>query len=153
MRLELGRRTDYAIRAVLDLARHDGPRRKAREIVESMAIPESYVTHVMADLVRMGLVHSTTGPDGGYSLARPAGEMTLLQVIEAIDGPIRSTRCVLKGGPCRWDNGCAMHPAWSAAQEAMAERLGRTTFAELAQFDAGPGVGISIPESRRSRGT
>lgn len=137
MRLELGRRADYAIRAVVDLARHAhrDERRKARTISEEMSIPLSYVPQILADLVRAGLVTSVAGRDGGYRLARHAAEIDLLSVIKAVDGALGSTVCVLNGGPCRWDDVCAVHVPWARAQNAMLDVLAATTLHELVRID------------------
>jgi Rrf2 family protein len=140
--LTLGKRADYTVRAVLDLARHQGDgRRKAREIAEEMAIPASYLPALLAELVRAGVVASTAGPGGGYALARPASEVTLLEVVEVADGPIGSRVCVLRGGPCRWEDACAVHEPWARAQQALRSSLAATTFAELALLDAGLELG------------
>lgn len=137
MQLELGRRADYGIRATIDLARHhdSGLRRKAREIAEAMDIPPTYVAQVLAELVRAGLVASTAGRSGGYVLARPPEEVTLLAVIRAVDDDPGSNVCVLRGGPCRWEDRCAVHDPWFEAQQAMLERLEQTTFARLIAAD------------------
>jgi Rrf2 family protein len=131
MRMELGRRADYALRATLDLARHEGKRRKARETAGAVDVPQQYLPQVMAALVRAGIVVSVAGRDGGYLLARRPEEVSLLDVVEAVDGPIRSTVCVLRGGPCTWDGTCAVHEAWSAAQEAFRAEFARTSLADL----------------------
>jgi Rrf2 family protein len=138
MRLELGRRADYGIRAMTDLARHydAGQRRKAREIADEMAIPPTYVSQVLAELVRGGLAVSTAGRRGGYELARPPGTISLLAVIRAVDDEPGSTVCVLRGGPCRWEDRCAVHVPWFEAQQAMLQRLERATFAEIIELDA-----------------
>jgi Rrf2 family protein len=137
MQMRLGKRTDYAIRAVLDLARHESAngRRKSRQIAETMDIPEKYLPQVLAALVHAGLVDSETGPDGGYRLAVPAGRLSLLQVVEAVEGPITSAECVLRGGPCHWEDRCAVHERWAGAQDAMRRHLDGTTFADLAAAD------------------
>jgi Rrf2 family protein len=137
VRLELGRRADYGIRAMTDLARHHeaGVRRKAREIADEMAIPSTYVGQVLADLVRAGLAVSTAGRWGGYELARAPGEVSLLAVIRAVDDEPGSTVCVLRGGPCRWEDRCAVHVPWFEAQQAMLERLDRATLAEVIERD------------------
>ncbi len=138
MRLELGRRTDYAVRAVVDLARHHEPgeRRKAREIADEMDIPRSYIAQILAELVRVGIVASVAGPDGGYSLSREPGEISLLDVIVAVDGELASTSCVLRGGPCRWDDVCAVHVPWFRAQAALRGELQQATFQDVAEIDA-----------------
>lgn len=135
MELSLGRRADYALRAALDLARHVDGRRKSREIGDEMGVPMTYLPQIMAELVRSGLVDSVAGPHGGYVLARPAADISLLEVIEAVEGDPASTECVLRGGPCRWDGICAMHVPWSRAQQAMLDQLGATSLADVAAID------------------
>lgn len=152
MDLTLGRRADYAIRAALALARHDGRggRRKAREIGDEMAIPASYLPQILAQLVRAGLVTSEAGPHGGYALARPGDEVSLLDVIAATEGDPSSTECVLRSGPCRWDDVCAVHVPWSMAQQALLGKLRTTTLADVADIDAALDAGTyEVPESAR----
>ena len=138
MRLELGRRADYAIRAAVDLARHaaDGGRRKARDIAEAMEIPSSYVPQILAELVRAGLVSSEAGRSGGYVLARPPEQISLLEVVRSVDGEMVSTVCVLRGGPCRWDDMCAVHVPWARAQQAMLGSLEQASLGDLVEIDA-----------------
>jgi len=137
MQLSLGKRGDYAVRATLALTKADrGTRLKARQIAGEMDIPEKYLPQVLATLVRAGLIGSVAGPDGGYFLLRSPAEVTLREVIEAADGPIRSDTCVLRGSPCRWQGAiCVLHEHWVAAQEALIERLDQTTFADLRRTD------------------
>ena len=137
MELTLGKRSDYMVRAALDLARHHGDgRRKTAEIAAEMQVPLTYLPQLLAELVRAGIVRSRAGRHGGYELTRDPDEISLLEVIEVADGPLISTECVLRGGPCRWDEACAIHPPWARAQEAFRASLGATTFAEVAAIDA-----------------
>lgn len=134
VRTELGLKGDYAVRSVLALARADR-RMKSREIAEQMNLPEKFLPQVLGTLVRARLVASVAGPDGGYSLTRPASEISLLDVIEAAEGPVQSRRCILRGGPCRLDGTCAVHDAWFDAQAALRDKLAQTTFADLRAQD------------------
>lgn len=137
MRVRLGRKGDYAIRAVLDLARHEGEgRRKTREIADDMAIPESYLPAILAELVAAGIVSSLAGRDGGYALARPASSVSLLSVIEVSEGGMDIEQCVLTGGVCGWERECAVHRFWIAAHDAFRERLAAVSFADVADVDA-----------------
>lgn len=149
MQIALGRKGDYAVRAVLDLARHAGTgRRKSREIAEVMDIPERYLPQILALLVRHRLLIATAGPDGGYELARPPADITLLEVVEAAEGPIANTECLLRGGPCDWEHACPLHHPWSRAQSALTGQLRQTTFAELAASDEALEAGlepVSVP--------
>ncbi len=137
MQAALGRKGDYSVRAVLHLARHRGEgRQKARVIAAAMEIPDRYATQILANLVGAGLLTAAAGPDGGYELARDPEQISLLQVVEAAEGPIRLDRCVLRGGSCDWTTACPLHAAWSRAQDAMIRVLAATSFAELAHIDA-----------------
>jgi Rrf2 family transcriptional regulator, iron-sulfur cluster assembly transcription factor len=129
--LNLGRRADYAIRATLDLAGHVGALRKAREIGDAMGIPASYLPQILAALVRHDIASSLAGPRGGYGLARPASEISLLDVVAAVDGATSGNGCVLRGGECQLDDRCAVHDSWTRAQQALLDHLGSTTFAFL----------------------
>lgn len=133
MRLELTRRGDYAIRAMLALAGDPGADwLSVPRVSASMAIPERFLPRVMADLVEAGLVIGRRGRTGGYRLARPAAEITLLEIIKAAEPEPDPRKCILRGGPCGLDGHCSVHDAFSGAREAMLERLGAATLAEVA---------------------
>jgi Rrf2 family protein len=133
---------------MLHLARNEGNGRcKTREIAQSMAIPESYLPQILAELVSAGLVTSMAGRDGGYALSVPASRVHLLEVIEAMEGPVELATCVITGGPCHWDNECAVHRFWSAAQESFRGQLRATSFADIAAVDA------ALAESQPVRST
>lgn len=137
MQVTLGSRGDYSVRAILFLARTYGEgRRKSREIAADMQIPEKFLPQVLGTLVKAGLVESVAGPDGGYSLTRSPAAISLLEVVEAAEGPVRNGKCLLRGGPCRWEGACSIHEAWSRAQEKLIVELATTSFAELAAADA-----------------
>ena len=137
MQAALGRRGDYSVRAVLHLARHAGDgRQKAREIAAEMDIPDRFLTQILANLVREQLLTAVAGPDGGYELARDPEEITLLEVVEAAEGPIRLDTCVLRGGACDWTEACPLHETWSRAQSAMTQELAAASFGDLARIDA-----------------
>jgi Rrf2 family protein len=134
VKIALGRKGDYSVRAVLDLSLHYRKgRRKAHEIATSMRIPENYLPRILADLVRAGLISATAGRDGGYELRRPPSQICLLDVVDAAEGVTEIRTCVLRGIPCDKDDSCAVHEAWSAAQTAMTQQLRKTTFSELAR--------------------
>lgn len=137
MRLELTKRGDYAIRAMLVLAR-DGDDRllSVRHIAAEMDIPPRFLPQVMGDLVRASLVEGAPGRAGGYRLSRPAAEISLLTVVEAVEGDSRRQTCVLRGGTCRANGTCAVHDAFAAAEEAVIDTLGGVTLAEVAVTDA-----------------
>jgi Rrf2 family iron-sulfur cluster assembly transcriptional regulator len=133
MRLELTRRADYGIRAMIAIARADlqEPMSTPR-IADAMAIPIRFLPQVMADLARAGLVDSTGGRRGGYRLARPAASISLLQMIEALEGDARRRQCVLRSAPCGLDGHCDVHLVFASAQESLLDRFSHTSLSELA---------------------
>ena len=144
MQASLGRKGDYSVRAVLDLARHHGDRRKAREIAGEMDIPHRYLTQILAGLVQHGVLTAVAGPSGGYLLARTPADITLLEVVEAAEGPIELEQCVLRGGPCSWEESCPVHIPWARAQNALAAQLAATSFADLASSAAEIDAGLQV---------
>jgi Rrf2 family protein len=132
VRLELTKRADYAIRAVLALAAA-GPaeRLSVRRIAAAQAIPARFLPQVMSDLVAAGIVEGIPGRAGGYRLGRPASVITILAVIEAVEGDSRRGTCVLRGGPCQLDGTCAVHDLFAATQTGMIRELGGATLASL----------------------
>lgn len=130
MSIGLGRRADYALRAVVALC-HSGRRLKAREIAAATAVPPSFLSQVLADLVRAGVITSEAGPRGGYAPSRAPAAISLLEVIEAAGGPLRSWLCPLRGIRCASAGVCAIHEAWSGAQDALIDRLDATSLAAV----------------------
>ena len=94
-------------------------------------MPESFLAKIFQSLTRAGLVTSHRGARGGFSLARAADEITVRDVVEAIDGPISLNACVLWPEECQRSSGCPMHAVWERAQERMMSVLGDVTVDEL----------------------
>jgi Rrf2 family iron-sulfur cluster assembly transcriptional regulator len=151
MDLRLTRRGDYAVRAALSLARaHDRPGYlKIREIAADMDLPMSYAPQVVKLLATAQLAEAKAGPDGGYRLGLAPLQITLLQVVEAAEGNTRLERCILRGGPCHWQDACAVHAAWAGAVRAWREELARTTLADLVAADAQLRAGEPPPGGER----
>ncbi len=134
MRLELTRRGDYAVRAAIALASADGNGLlSTRRIAAEMQIPPRFLPQVMADLVRADLVVATTGRSGGYRLARPAVEISLLAVIRAAEHEHAVRTCILRGGPCDPEGRCDVHDVFSDARDALLRSLGEATLAGVAE--------------------
>jgi Rrf2 family protein len=133
MRLELTKRGDYAVRAMLALARgSDNGLLSARRIADAMVIPVRFLPQVLTDLGRAGLVEAVPGRSGGYRLTRAASAISLLDVIEAVEGDSRRRTCVLRGGPCGLDGTCDVHDVFFRGQEALLTELAGSTLADLA---------------------
>jgi Rrf2 family protein len=135
MRLELTRRGDYAIRAVIALARHAPEVVAAGRLADETGIPRRFVAQVMTDVVRSGIAVARLGRSGGYRLGRPAASVTVLDVVEAVEGDVGRRSCVLRNAPCGLDGTCDVHGVFMAAQDALIERLREATIADLLGAD------------------
>ncbi len=143
MDLTLSRAGDYAVRAAIALAEgyEAGGHLTIRAVAADMDLPRAYTPQVMGMLVRAGIAVSRPGRGGGFRLARSPSEITMLEVVEAAEGALANARCPLAGGPCRWDDACAVHPTWAAAAEAVRGALAGATLDAVAREDLDLGVG------------
>ncbi|HSR33589.1 MAG TPA: Rrf2 family transcriptional regulator [Anaerolineae bacterium] len=134
--MEISRRTDYGVRVILDLATlTESTRASTQEIADRQNIPAPFLAKIISQLSLSGLVTTFRGAGGGVSLARPASEISLLQVIEALDGPVRLNRCLIEPSACPLDEHCPVHHIWAKAQTELTGLLGSTTFDNLASMD------------------
>jgi len=138
MNMTLSKRGDYVMRSAIALARayEGGKPRKIREIVADTEVPRTFASQILSDLVRGGLAVSRAGREGGYRLSRPPEEISVLEVVEAAEGPLRAERCALGEGPCRWEDVCPLHETWTQATSQLAGLLSGTSLAEVAARDA-----------------
>lgn len=132
--MEISRRTDYGVRVILDLATlRDGERASTHEIADRQQIPNPFLAKIISQLSLSGLVTTYRGAGGGVRLALPPSEITLLHVIEALDGPVRLNRCLIQPSACPRNNHCPVHEVWAEAQAGIIGLLGSTTFDQLAE--------------------
>jgi Rrf2 family protein len=127
MRLDLTKRSDYAIRAMLALTMAPEGLLSSRKIAEEMKIPPRFLPQIMGDLTRAGLVDAHPGRSGGYKLAQSPDTVTLLRVIEAIEGDPHRQICVMRGTACGVDGECGVHDVFYAAEGALIEKLSSAT--------------------------
>ena len=133
MGLQLTRGAEYAIRAMTYLARYpEGHVASLHEIGEAQDIPESFLAKILQSLVHAGLAVSQRGAHGGFALARTAEQITMRDVIEAVDGPISVNLCTLDPEVCKRSGNCEVHKAWLRAQEQLMDVLGGVTLSSLA---------------------
>lgn len=134
---------DHAVRAAIALAGAWGEGRFVTidEVATEMDLPRSYTPQILGMLARAGLAESKAGRGGGYRLSRSPAKISMLDVVEAAEGPLGTTRCPLAGGPCRWDDACAVHATWTRATEGVSNALRRSSLHEVARADRELGVG------------
>ena len=127
MRLEVTRRSDLAVRALCALAA--GSKLKGADLAKATGSSQPFIAQVMSPLVRRGWVRSDPGPSGGYSVVVDLSEISMLSLIETIEGPMDTETCALRGGPCPGSDSCALHDAWEPARNALLARLAETPVA------------------------
>ena len=129
MRLEVTRRADLAVSALRTL--HANGRMKAGELAVAIGSTRGFVPQVIGPMVKCGWVRSEPGPSGGYSLRASLDRVSVLDVVELIDGPTEMSRCVVAERRCSSGPVCAMHVAWSRARAELTASLASTTIADL----------------------
>lgn len=131
--MHISRAGEYGVLGLLHLARQpDGQPVMIDAVSRDETIPKSFLAKIFQDLAKAGILRSQRGAGGGFALARPAGEITVLQVIEAIDGKIALQRCLGEVPECDRKEGCALCSLFEQAQDRLKEVFGQTTLAELA---------------------
>ena len=130
--MQITRREEYGLKGLLFLAQQ--PRENVylvSEISRVQKIPEKFLAKIFQRLSKVGLLRSIRGSRGGFPLRKPAGEITMLEVIEALEGPIVINRCLLRKGECGEEEGCPLYGIWEEAQESLLKVLDRTTIEDL----------------------
>ena len=135
--MQITRQADYAVRAVYYLTKL-GPNSRAAtsQIAQEQHIPPSFLAKIISQLSVAGLLHTSRGARGGVSLARSPEEISLLEVVEAIDGPILLNDCVVDKGACTFSDDCPMRPVWCDAQQDLVAHLKSSNFAQFANGHA-----------------
>lgn len=133
--LPLSTGCQYAVRAVALLAvKPPGEVVSRRELSDRTGIPSSFLSKILQVLTRAGLVRSYRGRIRGYSLVRPAQDISVLEIVEAYDGPFDDSVCVLDGyRVCSMEETCAMHRTWTRVRKQAAEAIGLLSIRDFAK--------------------
>ncbi|MBI3990440.1 MAG: Rrf2 family transcriptional regulator [candidate division NC10 bacterium] len=131
--MHLSRHADYALRIMLDLAAK--PSSHIGEIARRKATPPAFSAKIVRDLVRAGLVKSIRGRKGGVSIAREPSAITLLQVIEAVDGPLSLALCVHGENSCPLSRSCPARPLFLRLQRIVTQELKAVTLEDLVTME------------------
>lgn len=125
------RETDYAVRTVLYLARQDNRMVSVTEIAHIMQIPKSFLSKLLQRLVRNHILESSRGAKGGFLLARKPSEISLLSIVEAMQGPAGINVCAIDSKKCKLSSSCAVHPVWVDIRKEVEKRLRKETIERL----------------------
>lgn len=139
--MQITQTADYAVRTVVYLALHRnaGPV-AAANIAREMTIPVDYISKVVQALSRAGLVESVPGRNGGARLARDPAELSMLEIVEAADGPVALNRCVTRPGACPRDSYCIVHDFWKSTQKGLVSVLSGTKISDICWPKGADGV-------------
>ncbi|MBN8413678.1 SUF system Fe-S cluster assembly regulator [Halomonas denitrificans] len=130
--LKLSRMTDYAAVVMAQIARHPREPHAAGELADAVQLPHPTVSKTLKMLVKAGLLVSRRGAQGGYQLARAASEITVSDIISAIEGPVAVTECSHAEGDCDLASTCGVADNWQRVSLAIRELLDSITLAHLA---------------------
>ena len=123
---------EYAFRALAYLARHPkGSQKLARQIARSERIPAFFLAKTLQQLARHGVLRSVKGPTGGFSLDRPPSKITMMEVVEVLDGTDTYDRCIVGLPECNDRALCPVHDSFKSPRERLKRYLSRTTVAQL----------------------
>jgi len=128
------RSSEYAIRALVNLTQvPEGKYAMAKRVAGEEEMPAHFLAKILQQLARKGLLRSSKGPTGGFSLRVPADEIRLVDIVEAMDGLGEYEKCASGLAQCSDDMPCALHDSWKALRSRIMDYLGRNTIADLAK--------------------
>lgn len=130
--LQISRKIDYGLRAMIHLAGLPAGRIASLQDLSVLHLPREFLAKILKVLTARGLVRSSRGAHGGYQLARPPREISFLEVIEAVEGPVQLNVCLDHMDRCDVSASCTMYHVWKAGQDRMLDVYRRTSLAELA---------------------
>jgi FeS assembly SUF system regulator len=129
--LRIAKLTDYATGLMAQLARSPARRVSAQQLAGELGLPSPTVAALLKKLARAGLVSSTRGAGGGYSLARAAKAISVADIIAAIEGPVALTECALGDGNCSLEACCATRTHWRLISHAVQVALEAVSLTDL----------------------
>ncbi len=135
--MRLTRAGEYAVRCMVYLAyKGHGVLVSKQEIAERTEIPSYFLAKIVQQLSKARLIVITQGPKGGYSLLKPAAEVSLLQIVEVMIGEISLNECVDRPSSCSVSKNCSVHKVWEKASSQLRETLAAVSLAQLSENES-----------------
>ena len=144
--LRVTKLTDYATVVLTVLAARPGDVLSASELAERAGLEAPTVSKLLKPLAQVGLVEGFRGANGGYRLSRPAGEISLIEIVEAMEGPLGMTECSVHAGHCGIEDHCGVRANWRRINDVVVEALRSVT---LAQMLAPPVLAPELNDTKR----
>ena len=128
--------TKYAIRAVCHIAHlAPGSRAQVKEISEALDIPPAFLSKILQDLAKKGILTSSKGPGGGFQLNCSPSDTSLYSLVQAVEGPIPEGDCILGLSLCADDTKCPIHDTWKDIQDSFRDRMMSTSILDVVEAD------------------
>ena len=144
--IKLSRMADYGVVLMVQLARAPGLVTTAAELTEATALPGPTVSKLLKQLSRAGLLASQRGTNGGYTLSLPTAEISVADIVSALDGPIALTECMTADGVvCEIEALCPTRTNWRQINDALVDALDRVSLAEMARPVFEPRTVLPVP--------
>jgi Rrf2 family protein len=122
--MQITRQAEYALRTVLFLAKQETNQKvSTSRIAKEKNIPNSFLAKIISQLSIAGLIHTSRGAHGGVTLSKPAEKISMLDVVEAIDGPVTLNECIAHPDECEFGKDCPLHEVWCKSQAELVEKL------------------------------
>jgi len=134
--MQITRKTDYGLRAISELALHDDGAVPIGDIAQRHGIPDSFLEKIMQNLRQAGLVEATHGRSGGYTLSRPPNEISIKDVVHALEGPIALVVCLDPKLKCKIEDGCSTSSTWAAINDRFEASLAELTLDDVLKEEA-----------------
>lgn len=130
---QISRRVDYAVRIMTELGMLEdvSKRLSVRKLSRKTGVPKAFLHKITADLVKANLVVTHAGPTGGLTLRKPVNQIDMLQILEAVEGPVALNICLIDPQACGFQRTCAAHDFWDELQTEITQKLRQTTLAHI----------------------
>lgn len=129
--LEISRRADYGVRIMIELGKRPERRIPAGDLVGMTGVPKPFLHKIIADLARVGLIRTFQGPTGGVELGRQPEQISMLDILEASDGPVCMNICLARPHECPRDSVCPAHTFWGRLQSMVVAEMRAMTLDKL----------------------
>jgi Rrf2 family protein len=133
--MNFSKTTSYAMTILNFMAEHKDERYSAKQLNKELGIPWQYLRHLLTSLSKDGFISSTQGRNGGFKLNKKPSEISLADIVEAVEGLNSFNRCVMGFDECPFDNKCAMHETWEESRDNMIKVLKSTTLDSILKKD------------------
>lgn len=142
--MKFSTKTRYGLRAVLEIAKNGNKPLKRKEIAANQEVSDSYLENILIVLKSNRIIDTTRGVHGGYVLGRSPSQITVMEIVEALEGPLDLVECTFSPSSCRKSDFCITRCIWKELAESWREVLGKKTVADLLEQQMNNSANYSI---------